>query len=357
MIPDGHLLRRWVGRSTGVCVVAAALIVLMLLGSVVHDQTMIHRKLGALRGQGFPVTIEQLEMWEPDGPTDRQGAYWYHRAFMVIAQRPVPPPHPIMPNDVTALGVSRPMPQSMRQIIAAQLAQEAQVLGFLHDAAHCEPTGFRAKIGNFGALRVRYHDQALRAAWLLALEALLAAERGDAQSAGEALLAIPPLAHALKNDATMEAYFTRYRVLATLCDALGRVSTLVDIDTATRAALRRRLNEADSRDHLARMLVGERVRSIVMLTTDSRRFDAGGLPSALSIGRSEINDELDAFAALLHATSHASDEQLTARFNALHARFITQDVTAYTHLRLRQRLRVARRVLMGERFADRSPPR
>lgn len=150
----------------------------------------VRAKLAEVRRQGYPVTLAELDAWYPTPPPGQNAAEIYEDAFKKYAswkwdQLQLVP----IAGYAETPQRSAPLQSDMRNAIASYLADNQEALRLLHAGAtrkHC-----RYPVSYSGGLQTPLPQLSgvRHGARLLWLEAALAADEGDAQTAASSVIA------------------------------------------------------------------------------------------------------------------------------------------------------------------------
>ena len=218
-------------------------------------------ELGNIRAVGDPATLEELDKWYayPDGPN---AADVYAKAFEKFSKDDG------KWNDIPGISyeaklpkLGEPLPEKMKKRIAAFLADNAEAIKLLHEAAGIEGCRFPVRFvdaSNPSEFRLP-HSEPLRAGVRhLQLAAVMAAETGRAEEAASHIGACIGIVRSLRNEPYGISQLVRMSCLAVTKNALEQVMARVRLSGSQRAALAAGLQAEERTETSGRAAVGER---------------------------------------------------------------------------------------------------
>ena len=264
------------GCCLGVLMVAAA--GLVLYGAHRHRarafEDAIAVELDAIRAAGYPATLKELDEWYayPDGPN---AADVYAKAFakftkddgkrrgvpLIGWETELPPPGEPMPEQLRKTELpplGEPMSEEMKRQIAAFLADNAEAIGLLHEAATIKACRYPIDL-TLG--HEAEHPHALgvfSGAERLQLTAALAAEEGRWDDAVEAVRSDIALAESLRNEPDTMTHLVRVACLESAADALQWVLSKTALSSAQRTDIAAQLKAAETPEAILRVFAAER---------------------------------------------------------------------------------------------------
>ncbi|MBI4475050.1 MAG: hypothetical protein HY646_20450 [Acidobacteria bacterium] len=279
--------------------------------SILH--WVVHAKLNAIRQQGFPVTLAELDQWYAYPPAEQNAAFILTNAFShyvtwtnvpvgiccpgeIPAFRPLPEIAQKYPATIENLELSllmppyhessvtknrllpvlgyvdlpprgQPLPPDMKLLIGEYIRENQKALAGIHAAAKKDRFRCPTDLSVGPDLPLPHLDRLRHAARLLYLEALWRAEGGETQAAVDCVLDTLALGRLLGEEPLIVSQLVRIN-----CDhiALANLERIINRTTLTPAQL---LRIADSLQNsgnpmwLSRGLAGNRCQSIANLTT------------------------------------------------------------------------------------------
>jgi hypothetical protein len=219
---------------------------------------MVEAEIDAIRKQGYPVTLAELNKWYPQPPPGQNAADVYLQAFKLLAPRqPADTNLPIV-GDAKLPPRGQPMNQKLGQLVSDYLATNRQALTLLHEGARFRQCRYPIDLTRGGATLLPHLINVRQGVRLLCLEALVEAERGDADRAARSIACALALAQSLSEEPILlsqQVRLTCYWITAgQLEPVLNRVSPL----DASLAEWERALAELHSQQKLVRGCAGER---------------------------------------------------------------------------------------------------
>ena len=250
-LPRPERGRRWSRVALIVFLVLAAL----YAGYRYTLHRMVEARLDAIRRQGYPVTLAELDKWYPQPLPGENAATTYIEAFSKM-QRPSKEMDKSLP--IEGLGrlpeCGKPMPDEMKNAITGYLAMNEEALRLLHKAAimrHC-------RFEMAGSDRRAQHGTEIRqAVRLLALEAILQAEDQQPAKTTDSIACEIGVVRLLADEQGVIALLLRIAcqglVKMTVEQSLNRVS----LDADQLSILATKFAESEDEGAVARALVGE----------------------------------------------------------------------------------------------------
>lgn len=233
------------------------LFVLVLPIASVHlyGQWQINRLDAQLRAQGIPVTKEEYEQARPKLPDDKNGASHYEQAMGKIRRALLKPAEEIE-KQIAAVSLAAPFSNDLKNDIERWLAEYAETLALLHQAAQYPACDFGlppeyCSLPFLGILR-----QGVR---LLLVEAMLAAQEGDTQKTMESLTAAFAASRSVQSDPHFSAHVERIYINRITLDALQRILSSASFSDAQLLQLQTTLRALNDPVHLTNALIGERI--------------------------------------------------------------------------------------------------
>lgn len=261
-----HPKRKWPRRLLKVLLALA----LLFAGWHVTIRWKVRRELAKVPA-GEPMSLEALDDWYPT-PEGENAANAYGTAFMVMvplaqAQKkfvPIPGEAELLPG--------QPMPADMRAAIKQHVTANAGALKQLHSAARIPECRYPIDMTQGFYTRLPHLAQCRGAARLLSLQGMLAAEKGDAETATRALHATLALADSLRNEPYLISMLVRLALLEVATRQLEQTLSRTELTGPRLAALQQAFAQAQDPDALWRALVAERATghtafgNLVMMT-------------------------------------------------------------------------------------------
>jgi hypothetical protein len=257
-----------------IVLLACSAIVLILVAGVVAFRIVlsnrVRRELNEMRAKGFPVTLEELNARYPQPPARQNAAEVYQKAFALYADEKGKYKNlwSIFSDDFKLPPNGEPLPQEMKRLMEAYVADNREALKLLHQAAAMplcrfpvdftrafQPAKPRLGIQGWQGQEDSAYEMGLRiaAARLLPTEALVHADNGRAAEAAEAIVCALAVGRAMGDEPLvqtqgaravfqMDAIFCLQRALSRTAlsdEALRRIDDLlkdaVNLDGMTRA--------------------------------------------------------------------------------------------------------------------------
>jgi hypothetical protein len=254
-------------------------LLLLFAGCRFWAYQQVEKRLSALEARGFPVTLDDLNSWDSQ-PGDPSAALLIASAGLALQTLA---PEINLPQLSPLIGFGKwatPAAPLDRAVVIAMMADAALVWPMLEQLYQLRwedearyPNDFTA-----GHEMPLPHLSAIRTAvqWLC-FEAVLRAETGESQAAGESLLAAVAAAKTLENEPLIVSQSVRISSLAFICGTIERVLNRIRLSTPALADLIEALEAAESPDSLARALAGERCLGLDVFRWPAGRMFKGTL--------------------------------------------------------------------------------
>ncbi len=225
----------------------------------------LQREIASIRAKGEPVTPQELRARYPEPPKEQNAAEVYTKSFSA-AKRPNAGQEP---GDA-----ARNLPtKAFRKWVDERLAENAEALALLHEAAHKPAAQFSVTLDKgWWSDGLPDREKIRGAAILLQLEALAAAQDGDTGRALEAVLAGLAVGNALYDSPLVTLLSTRMECYRTTCEGIRQILSLANFSEDQLAQMQRALDAADDGDALTRALMGERVATLFHFDHPEYRF-------------------------------------------------------------------------------------
>lgn len=242
--------------------VATLLLTLLLIGFGafrVAMQMRLRDRMAAIRTAGEPVTFAELDAWYK---TPAMGANAADYVTQALASLKIPEGEdrePIPLLGTTQLPArTRSLDPNTRTLIDGLLADNRGALDLLHQSAAIEQSRYPVDLKRGLSTILPHISEMSKATRLLALEAAVHADRGEAEPAARAVAAAYALARTLLHEPTMISQTTRYVCNAIATTALEQVLNRVVLSESSLVELDGVLRTARDPNALANALIGER---------------------------------------------------------------------------------------------------
>jgi len=253
--------------------------VLALGGSLVWSLCAPYRDsaVEAIRKQGYPATLSELDAWYPAVPASENAALVYTNAFALLAGSG------ISSNGARFLNASFPGPGQRlaaedKRELAELLAANQAALRLLYSAPASGCSRYPVDLREGFTLRLPHLAQIKQAASLLSDEALLRASEGDAEKATEALLAAGRAADSLSEEPLLISFLVRVATWNVVLARLEQVLGLTQLTEGQLALLQKRVGQAERASALVRALAGERAGGMTVFTDRKSQAEVFGNP-------------------------------------------------------------------------------
>jgi hypothetical protein len=215
-------------------------------------------KIDAIRKQGYPVTLDELDKWYQTPPAGENASDIYLKAFkLMLADTKFRDEVPII-GRLQLPSRGEVLDASPRQAIAQYLTDHKEALRLLHQATGKKRCRYPIELKRGYGTRLRHLDQIKDAACLLALEAAQNADTNDAPATCESILACLSLARSLNDEPLLLSQAVRIGHEGTAISLLERGLSLVDFSDGQLARLGDAFSEFDDLHGSKRAAAGER---------------------------------------------------------------------------------------------------
>ena len=239
---------------------------------------MVEAKLDEIRKQGYPVTLAELDKWYPQPPPGENAADVYLAAFAkfntwntngLIEKRYL---LPIIGN-ATLPDRTTPLPDDLERLASLYLADNAESLQLLHKGASLKQCRYPINLTGLD-VSLPHLEEVRQGFRLVALDAVLQAEKGQRDEASDAVVDGACLAHSLDREPFLMSQLVR---MAGQGIALIRLERVINRVPVTDNDLSRHIawvSEAEASDGVIRGLVGELCLGNSLYAASGRRFSA-----------------------------------------------------------------------------------
>ncbi len=241
-------------RAKGWWLAAALLVVLIAGFAWLHRRPKaMDQRLARYRAAGLPATLAELDAWYRAVPDAENAAPELLEA--IAAWRHLDSNTPVLP----ANGSGHPNPGAAWLASAgAELTSNAVPLAQIHAALERPRSRYPVNLQAGAALSFSHLAPAKQVAQQLASEARFAAETGDPERAATALLATLRTARTLEEEPLLISYLVRLADNAIAIDATQAVISRGPLSESGLHRLQQAFVAAESTNHLARAIAGER---------------------------------------------------------------------------------------------------
>jgi hypothetical protein len=250
--------RKW--QKSHIFIILLLLIITGLVFFRFSIKSELQSKLDAIRAAGYPVTCDELDAWYPRVPFGEENAadtileaFAYYCQWDEEALKKLP-----VVGEAELPARTEPLPEEMKTIIAAYLADNQQALTLLHQGAameHCRypvdlRMGFNAVLGHLSDMRA--------GARMLHLEAILHAENNEPQLAVDSIKTLFGLAGSLENEPTLVSQLVRIACQSVGVSTIERLLNQVELTDSQLMELDQLLILLEKSEGMIRAIVGER---------------------------------------------------------------------------------------------------
>ncbi len=277
----GHR-KRWI--VLGGLVLAAAAIGVFVWWARIGDPR------ARIRAEGYPATLEELNAWYHE-PTGRNAADVYKKAFGGLGQMYgqmyyKEGPYAALPAfgfdspSLHRLPATEPIGESMRALMEEFLAERAEALELLHEAAEIKECRYPVDLRKSYNALAPHRTKARFCAKLLTLDALVHAQADRPGAAARSVKSSLALARSLRHEPLFLSHLVRITIRAISVDTLRQVLSRTKYADAHLADLQEALEREEDPVALARALAGERCMGVAV-------FDQEAWPMIGALDRAE----------------------------------------------------------------------
>lgn len=241
---------------------------------------MVQAKLDEIRGQGYPVTLAELDKWYPQPPPGKNAAVTYLKAFALFSSKQASDTNLPIVGDAKLPQRGEAMNEGMKQAISDYLARNGEALALLHQFTSVPQCRYPVDLTQgYGALLPHLTD-VRRGVRLLLLESVFHVERSEADQAAQSILSSLALANSLAAEPTEISQQLRLAFYRFASIQLELVLNRVNLSDITLQKLNKEFSALQVADGLIRGYSGERCFNVDFSTKPAERTVAllGKLP-------------------------------------------------------------------------------
>lgn len=262
----------WQRRQRAALLVIGILISMVALPFVLNMRVQyeVAKRCQDIRKAGEPVTFSELSQWMPSPAPEKNGAAAYQKAFDA---KPADVDKSIMTdynNQLSEAPRHGRWPDTLLTLGQTVLDTNAQRLALLYKAVEYPEVQFPLDYSQGPAMTLPHLAQFREMARLLALEASLAAHRGDCAQAEKSLGALAVLPDSLRGDPILISQLVRIAIRGIADNAIQRALELCSFSDEQLAALYQTVQRQEDPEALPRAFIVERVRSLSFLNDEGR---------------------------------------------------------------------------------------
>lgn len=239
----------------------------------------------AARAAGYPTTLSELDAWYalPEGSAN--AADVYAKAFALDEASSDVARENSLPfvGEASLPEFSTPLRETDRTAAAAYLTERSEVLSVLHEAASISACRYPIQLAETNSGDLPHIASLRRAVHLLALEAAVAAEEGQADTAVLALVAGYVAAASLREEPLVHSQVGRVGQIHHLTLSLERVLNRVPLANVQLIQIQNAIASCEAPHAFERAFAGDRCRGMAVLATDTAGMTDGG--TATPFGR------------------------------------------------------------------------
>jgi len=254
-----------------ILLILCGMVVLATGALVLYHMTLsaqIQKRLDAIRAEGFPVTLEELDAWYPAVAEAENAATVYGQAFAAYAEYPTSGERAAeLPIVGTAKLPARnqPIDDQMKARISGYLEANAEALQLIHKAAGMEKCRFPIDLRQGAGVLLPHLASMRQGARLLHVEGVLRIEEGRGGEAARSVIDTVKLSRALSKEPLLISSLVRIASLSIGRANLERVLSRMTLSDADLAALSKAFEAAEEPEAWSRGMVGERCKGIAIL--------------------------------------------------------------------------------------------
>jgi hypothetical protein len=244
--------KRLAALGAGVVLVLATWVLWSLFAP--HPDLVIE----AVRKQGYPVSLAELDAWYPSVPPAENAALIYTNAFGLLRNSAGPNTQFMSWLPPIGQGLSPEEESELQTVLASNQA----ALRLLYSVPPAGRSRYPTRLADgFNAL-LPHLAKTKDAVALLSAEALLHATHGDAEKATQAFLVAGRVAGSLGDEPTIISQLVRYADWAILLPRLERALSLTTFTDTQLASLQKMVEGAERPRALARAMAVERATGL-----------------------------------------------------------------------------------------------
>lgn len=218
------------------------------------------RKITKIRKAAYPATPEELEKWYPEPSSGQNASYLYLKAAENYNRNPKDVDTRLL--IVNGEGVKLPppevpLPEEVIKNSETYLQENSTSVELLHKAAGYKACRYPVEVGD-PERRLAYLSNLRQGARLLSMEAILAAEKGDAEKAVKAIVASVALSSSLENEPTIDSLVWMMGIEHVVLDYLERILNRCAFNSDQLRQLSVKIAAFDEMKTMERALAGER---------------------------------------------------------------------------------------------------
>ena len=239
----------WIALGTAVFV-----LVLSIVWQLCRSQ--IDPRVAAVRQQGYPISLTELNAFYPEVPADQNLALACQRAFQRMGVRQSLTDWLRKTNAV--LVHERHLPPAAKAYLESELSAHEEALDLLHGLPKSERSRYPIDMTQ-GAATLLPHLGPLRdSVALLVMESMLCADEGQTEAAVEALLTAGRLAETLDREPILISHLVRIAAWQTILAGLEQMLNVSTPGESQIELLAGQLERIEKTEGLKRAVAGER---------------------------------------------------------------------------------------------------
>ena len=220
-------------------------------------ERVLASKLEAIRKQGYPVTLAELDKWYPQVLAGGNGADAFRAAFTRLADETDPSSSPRVDlADLTPH--TTPLSDAIKQAMTSLLASNAEAMALLHEAASTKRSRYPLNLGRLSLLPYPHLMNLHRSAYLLELEAVGYAEEENPELAARSVDSLLGLARSLAAEPLVRSYLARLECQRIAVASFQQVLNKVTPTDSQLGSLSEAFEQANNSYSLSRAFIGQR---------------------------------------------------------------------------------------------------
>ncbi len=241
----------------------------------------IQRRIDAIHHAGFPATAAELNAWYVQPPPGENAADIYTQAFAHFEMWTNEEPHFVAPADakdrakypwipekrrdlLPIVGMAKlppnygPLPEEQEKLVAEYLADNAEALKLLHQAASMKYCRYPTDLSEGAMMSLRHIGSLRQAEKLLELEVIHALDQKQQAQAIESAIAALSASRSLNEEPILISYLVQVACEGLALENVKRIVNTASLTDSQLMQLSAALQESDNLPSLTRALVGER---------------------------------------------------------------------------------------------------
>lgn len=241
----------------------------------------LETRLQAIRDAGYPVSLDELDVWYPQAPSTGNSADVFGEAFTKLdfGRKPIAVPAVDLAERSPH---AAPLSEPTKRAISSVLASNAEAIALLHDGASIKRSRYPVDLTHLSLLPYPHLINLQRSAYLLELEAVDYANDQNPELAVRSVRSLLGLADSLATEPLIRSHLARLDCQKNAVASLRNVLNRIALSDSDLGALSAALGRADNPQSLVRAFAGQRCIGIYGFDMMSGTMDVSRFPSGLT---------------------------------------------------------------------------